>query len=578
MPRPRLAILAAATLLAPFGCSGGSSSTTTTTAAPVTSGTAAAATSGTAAQPPSLPATRPNTAQVVARYGEGFLEVDGGRKILHTKGTAYERGVQYGYLVGDEVEGMFHELTNFVASQGVSLAPAVMQMLSPVGARIFRSYFDADALEEIRGIVDGIHMRNPNSIINEDEMVFLNSIVDLGALVDLATLKCSGLAVWGDISRDRKMFQTRCVDLLVGAGIEKHALVVMARPDGGVAYANPGWAGMIGCASGLNAHGVGVSQVWAFSQDKSVGRPWILATRELMITGDEAEDAVRILGSDQRTYGSNFVFADRGDTRGGQPKALAIESSWSHFFVFRDDDPQEDLAVWQGQPYAIRIPYAVFRGDCAMNPLLRSLQTASNGPTGDPRTSSAYQNRYKGQADEILAYVNAGQKIGAAECIEITKKVAMRRSSLQCSVYANSDLDLELWVSNATKINGQISYAFQEPYHQYSLDYYTPTTTLVPDHTRVTLGAPLKVAALVETLGRSRGLDVALTLEAGGQSWPLGSIDALLLPEKGRVTGQTQVTIPAAATLGAARLVAETLEAGTADLVDRSIVELTLTR
>jgi len=572
---------AAAVATSAGGCTGGGGGGGGFTAA---GSTATPSTStGPSVTPPTTPAgpaARTKTAQVVARHGEGFLEVDhGGKKILHVKGTSYERGVQYGALVGDEIEGVLGQLPVYAAQQGGNLAAYAQALITPAGSLIFRPYFDQDARDELRGILDGLRIRNPGTWVQEQDLIFINSIIDLGAVVDLSVFRCSSMAVWGNLSKDGKAYQTRCVDLMVGSGLENHTLVVIEKPDGGVPYLNPGWAGLIGCPSGLNAHGIGVGQVWAFSTDKGFGRPWVLSTRELMATGDECDDGYAIFQRDQRTYGSNFVFCDRGDTRGGQPRAIAIEYSKSHLVKFESNDPKEDLALWNGQNYAIRIADACFRGDSYMDPLMRSLQTASSGPTGDPRTASAYRNRYKGQADEIQRFASAGTKIGAQELIEATRTVAMRRNSLQCVVYENTDL--EVWVANARiDASGAMYDAWQEPYHHYSLDYYTPTATCVPDKTQAALGGAVRAAVALETLGRGRLVEVRLALELAGTRYPLVTTGTAttVLPERGRATVTLDGTLPASLpNVGIGVLVAEVYEAGTNDLVDVSTATFTVT-
>lgn len=541
--------------------------------APITTAPVVTATPG-----PAAPPARPrNGVTVVARHGEGWLELHhGGRKVLHTKGTSYERGVQYGVLVGDEVEGVLTKLPQYVAAQGVGLATSFAPLITPLGSMIMKPYFDQDALDELRGILDGMRLRNPNTFVTEQDLIFMNSIIDIGAIVDLDVFQCSSLAVWGPIAKDGKLFQTRNTDLMVGSGIESHTLIVMAKPTGGVPYVNPGYAGMIGCASGLNAHGIGVGQVWAFSLDRGFGRPWILATRELMATGDDVDDAIRIFSSHRRTYGSNFVFADRGDTRGGVPRAIAIESSQANLQFFESMDPKEDLALWNGQPYAIKIPFAVFRGDAALDPILRSRQTASNGPTGDPRASGAYRARYKGQADGIQSFINAGVKLGAQELIQISHDVAMPNDSLQCVVYANTDL--ELWVANARKDATGIHQARKEPYLHYSLDDYAPVTRAVPDKTTFARGETLRVAVPIETLGKGHALDVHVGLEVAGVTTVLGSARNVVLADRGATTAIVTITIPANLTnVGLGHLVAEVVEAGTQDLVDVARTGVTVT-
>lgn len=592
MLRKRYAMaLCAATAFGGFvaGCGGGGGGGGGFVAAAVTSTTPATTATTTAAQPSvpvtsatttALPATRSNNGAVLlARHGEGFLELHhGARKVVHTKGTSYERGVQYGFLVGDMIEGVLRVLPQYAAAQGGNLAAYAQALITPAGSLIFRPYFDQDALENIRGILAGLRLRNPQTFVQEQDLIFMNCLIDLGAVVDLSVFRCSSLSVWGPLTQGGKAFQTRNVDLMVGSGLEEFALIAIEKPTGGVPYINPGFAGMIGCESGLNAHGIGVGQVWAFSRDKGFGRPWILSTRELMATGDDCEDGFRIFQNDRRTYGSNFVFCDRGDTRGGQPKAIAIEYTQSHLVKFEPNDPREDLALWNGQPYAQKMPFTCLRGDVTLDPLLRSLQTASNGPGGDPRGASAYRNRYQGQLDGIKRYANAGQLIGAQEVIQIAKDCAMRRNSLQSSVYDNSDL--EAYVAYARLAPAGPIDAWQEPYHHFSLDYYTPSAKVVPDQATLARGRTVRVAIPFETLGRGRGLDVELSLEVGGVTAALGAgaRGTLYLQEKGRATLILQAEVPAnLAQVGVGKLVADVYEAGTKELVEVATTPFTVT-
>ena len=566
-----VAVLSIAGLSALVSCSESSDRPPAATSPTATAGSGTAAPGGSSIP---TPARRSKTATVVARSGEGFLEIDGGRKILHTKGTAYERGFQYGELIGDEVEGVLTTFPQYIIQQAGTLGSYAQGLLTPLGAQLFLPFFAQDELEEIRGIVDGMRARNPATFVTRDDLVFLAAIIDLGALVDLDVFNCSGLAVWGDISKDRKVYQSRNVDLMVGSGIENHAVVVMAKPTGGVAYVNPGWAGMIQCASGLNAHGIGVSQIWAKTQDKGIGRPWGLATREILANGQNVDDAIRVLRSGVRTYGSNFVFADRGDGRGGVPRAVSVETTKSHFAVFDANDPLENQALWNGQPYALQMPWAVYRADTAIDQIIRGLQTAANGPHGDPRTSGAYRNRYQGQYAGIRAYVDAGLPIGADEVEQISRAVAMRNNSLQCCVYENTDLELRV-ANSQIMPTGNVD-ACNEPYYRYSLDYYTPTIEAQPARTHISPGQTLDVNVTVMGLGRARALEIRAQLLVGTMTVSFGTAGsgAVILPERGSTGTTLQLTLPASMVTGTGKLVMELVEAGTYDLVDVSIAEI----
>jgi len=375
------------------------------------------------------------------------------------------------------------------------------------------------------------------------------------------------------------MLQTRNVDLFIGLGLEGFTLVTFEKGDGRTPFVNLGWCGMLGVMSGLNAHGVGVGQIWAKSLDAALGVPWGLTVRRIMEEAVGADDAVRIFSAEpERTYGCNFVFADRGDATGGAPRAFAVESSPRYLSVFADDDPLEDLAVWRGpsgpEPYAIRVPQAVFRADTAMDPLLRSRQTAANGPNGDPRTSGAYRDRYLGQIDSLLRRTQSGAApIDVAGMIGITQDVAMRRSSLQCCVYANTDL--EVWVADAVKTGPhQGEDAFLQPYVHHDLNFYLPTVSLELDRSAYSAGDTPELTLTWSNLGAGRDLELELRIETGTTAYAFPNEPAripLSFPEGAAPASRVLRLALPILSAGACRVVGRLYERGTTDLVDLAV-------
>jgi hypothetical protein len=535
-----------------------------------------------ATPPTQLPGYVPRTkfANVIARSGEGFLEDQGGRKILHLKGDAYTRGFQYGALFGDEVDASRKAVVNFAASKfspalGV-LVGAVVGYLQPyiaqIAAGLFSSYISPDDRAIMQGIVDGARSRSPSIDVKIEELMLLNVIIDLGGMVDSPTFKCSGLAVWGSRTQGGKMFQQRNVDLLVGSGLESQAVVAIDKPDSGNAYLNAGWAGLVGTASGMNEHGLGISQVWAFSRDVAFGEPWPLTCRRLLETASNVDAVQPAFSAVKRTYGSNFVFADRGDGS-GKPRGLACESSSKDFLQFFANDPGED-ALWNGQPIAIKLTEAVFRGDVPVSQRVYD-RWYEDPKTTDPRTTDHYQERYQQQADLTKGYETQGVKIGLAEMEAIARKIGHAGSSLQCVVYENTDLMVH--VANSRVVPGSApADARDEPFHDYDLDYYLPTVQVVPDRAAYAVGDTMALTLTVGNHGRSRRLDAALWLETTGTHPVLGTKTGIEVLT-GQSVGTTLVcSVPAGATPGQAEIVVELREAGTADVVDYACFPVTI--
>jgi hypothetical protein len=521
---------------------------------------------------------RTKTATVVARSGEGFLEDQGGCRLLHLKGTPRERGIQYGELLGDEVAANRQVLFDYAktAQNAIPavLVPVLQPLVTAIDAMVYQPYFPADVADMMQGVIEGAARRSPPVAIATDDLVFMNSIIDLAATVQMPIavaplFKCSGTAVLPPLTANGKVFQERNVDLFTGTGLESHAVVVVEKPATGFTWANAGWAGMLGSASGMNEHGVGVSQVWAFSVDVNVGQPWPLMTRRILEECQNVDGIEAIFQLTPRTYGSNFVFADRGDGRGA-PRAIAVESTARQLAQFGDADLTEN-ASWNGIPLSIRVPHAVFRGDTAMDESIFKLQYQIP-PGRDPRTLGGYCDRYAQQASMIQAYAAKGTPIGLAEMETISRTIAEPSGSLQCVVYESSDLVMH--VANSRIVpGGPTAMARDEPFHDYDLDYYLPTVAVTPDKASYSLGDTLALTIDVANHGRPRRLDVQVSVVAAGQTYTLGSLT--LVASSASPAHVVAPFVFPAVPAGAAAISLELDESGTRDVVDYAAAAVT---
>jgi hypothetical protein len=438
---------------------------------------------------------------ILATYGAGFIEEVNGLPVLHVEGSPGEMGRQYGVLAGDRVEHAVETLEAIAArDHGLSRLPTwLARSLRRLAGLVFWFTFPDDVRQEIDGIVDGGRERGYR--FTRLDVAFINSVIDVVGVLKPAYRKapstrperpdswlvselgltwlsqnCDSMAVWGRRTVDGKTFQTRNVDIDTGLGLEELPLVVVYKPEGRIPYVTAGFSGFVGIFTGMNAHGVGLGQVWSFSRRTQLATPWAMQIKDVFSRSRSAAEAVELFRAKREwSYGSNFVFAD-GDGHG-----FAVELNAERFVAFADNDTGEDRALWRGKPYAVRMTDAVLRGDAAMDPVLRSLQDASAGPDGDPRTSFAYQSRYKGQADRIAAFEKAGVLMGREEAESISRDTASRSGSLQTAVYANTDR--QLWVSYSTFLaDGSLQQAWQGEYRHIPFASYLPSIVRDPNH------------------------------------------------------------------------------------------------
>ena len=453
----------------------------------------------------SLLAVSAAAAEPQAVYGNGWIDKSGEYPVLHLKGSEEEMGKQFGYLAGDILAAQMVNLKKIgeANSSAVQYIPNFLfnGARRLIGA-VYWTTYPKDIQIHIKGIVEGAQARPDKIKLHRLDLAFVNSIVDLIAVVNAIGVKlhvvpaltdlikflglpaiqtnCDSMAVWGPRTVGGKTFQNRNTDIGTGQGIERYPLMLVIKRDGAIPVVSQTFAGMLGVLAGMNAYGVGFGQVWTYSNEIKLHMPWQLQLRETLMSARNAREAVMTFGRMGNTgYGSNFVFADAGaGGDGSDSEGFSVETNANQFVVFEPNDPRELDAKWHGQVYGLPLSYSVMRGDVALDPTIRSQQVACNGPTGDPRAAGSYQDRYQGLYDRILAYEKSGTLMGKNEAIAISKETAIKDSNLMDAVYANTDRDM--WITFA-KINadGSETQAYSKEYE--NLPFYKFLSTLSYD-------------------------------------------------------------------------------------------------
>lgn len=420
--------------------------------------------------------------------------------ILHLKGTEYEMGRQYGALAADSILANIDNLKKIGESEqpDVKYLPnSIFTWLRKVVGFAFWIYFPSDVKDHIKGMVAGA--KEVGVKINKYDVAFVNAIPDIvgiaGGLMDRGGLgekdlenkflrvlglskfiqQCDSMAVWGPRTVDGKTFQTRNTDITTGAGIERYPMVIVYKADGKIPFVTAAFSGMVGIFTGLNAYGVGLGQVWAFSKDVKLTTPWNITFRKLFAESKSAKEVIAGMREIQNTtYGNNFVVADAGGHENPADTGFVIEMSGKNMATFVENDQRELISTYQGVPYGYPIPNGVFRGDLSLDPDLRARQLSAAGPDGDARGSNSYIQRYKGQYDRIMAFEQTETQMGHLEAESISRETAMKTSSLQTAVYANTDRDM--WVSYSKILDdGSVIQAFEReyvniPFYKYLVD------------------------------------------------------------------------------------------------------------
>lgn len=431
--------------------------------------------------------------ELVNVFEGGSLKRKSNLHILVLKGTFNEMGRQYGYLQAKEITGVLELFDTISARESSGWMPLETQhSIRRMLGGLFEKHFPDSAKQMLDGLKDGAAMAGVS--LDRRDLAFLNSLIDIAGIGStnlsftadgwsaVASLvkalrseigaswieqNCNSMAVWGSRTEQGKTFQTRNTDITVGLGLERFPLAYVALPEDHqgsklIPYVSAGFAGQVGVSTGLNAYGVGIGQIWAFSNAKSIGRPWSLAMMDVMANAQSATEAAEILRSVSpatHTYGNNFIFADAK----GDGIVVELNANTSDTFVAADPREFREGRMPDGRVWAVPLQDALVRADFSMSAKIRVDQTSARGPKGYPPESGSYKNRYAGQIQRILGYQRLARKMGAREAAVISRATADRNAgNIQIAVYANTDR--KMWVSYATGSGANLRHAFQNPF------------------------------------------------------------------------------------------------------------------
>ncbi len=346
---------------------------------------------------------------------DGVLTFKEGLPVLKLRGDAYHAGFEEGRLLKKEIRKTIEDIKDYLNSElPVPLANQLLINFSMDHAwKKMEPFVSYEDYRQIKGLADG-------------SGVPLKTMKRMHALPEVYPSWCTNGAYWGEATQGGRMIAIRNLDWNRKIGIHNHAAVKFISIPGRKIYTNIGYTGFSGVLSGMNENGISVGQVGAVSADESMeGLPMPFLLKQVLEDSGGLQDAISIFQRATGTRGYNYVVASALEKN-----ASVIESTHSHLAVFTDNDKNENAN------YALRVPCAVFRGDPALDPVIRDLQTASGGepkkPGLEPPVGSAFEIRYLKHGN--LVKENYGM-ITPEIAINIAKELAPG-SNIQSVIYA----------------------------------------------------------------------------------------------------------------------------------------------
>jgi outer membrane lipoprotein-sorting protein len=327
--------------------------------------------------------------QIVAREGNGRLEVVDGTRVLVLKGTPEEMGHQHGVLMKKNIHQLVDHIlfgvgvgTSFEKGEWVfGEIEAAQQRLNPFMDE--RYYREMDSLASAAGLP-------------REEVRLANFFPEM--------FHCSGFAVYGKATTDGRLYHGRILDYMRGMGLEQSAVVMVFQPDRGNAWVNVGYAGFIGSVTAMNEKHVAIGEMGGKGQGHWDGKPMAELVREVMEKANTLDEAVEIMRKGPRTCEYYFVISDAKSNR-----AVGIAATADKF---------ETISPGQNHPLL---------------------------PHGIPDTVlMSAGDRYEELARRVQA--NYG-KLDADGARDLMKRPVCMTSNLHCALFEPGSLDF--WVANA---------------------------------------------------------------------------------------------------------------------------------
>lgn len=243
----------------------------------------------------------------------GFYEIKpNGLKVLHLKGTSYQRGYQYGALLKDEIEKSLKSgITMFALYIGDGDYDKGLKTIIQ-GKEDMEQFIPPEFKNEMRGMADALAEAGSN--LTYDDIVMWNTVNDSKMLHKgpcsiedripagkrhpyFPKGGCMTVRASGEATQDGNMIVAKNMDWYATPEMRENPIVLVVDPtDGGYGYLTPVYPGWISCIEGINEKGICFGlQISRSDVETMKGAGWHFLTSLLLKYADSLDDAINIL-------------------------------------------------------------------------------------------------------------------------------------------------------------------------------------------------------------------------------------------------------------------------------------------
>ena len=125
---------------------------------------------------------------------------------------------------------------------------------------------------------------------------------------------CSNRAAVRDATTDGNMYVVRILDwgLHKISKLHQYPLITVCKPKNGVAFANIGWVGFLGCVSGINASGITIGEMGYGDPPNETlyGTPMPFVLRDVLSYSESLSDVKQIIQRHKGTASFGYLMTD----------------------------------------------------------------------------------------------------------------------------------------------------------------------------------------------------------------------------------------------------------------------------
>ncbi len=379
--------------------------------------------------------------EIFKREGNGYLEKIDGQFVLHLQGTPYEIGYQHGKLLKEKVLKTLQAINDNQTEKGQTTEYMMYKMLRGAMHNRLKPHLPKRIMDEMQGMADACELKF------EDVLA--------GNLFPEA-FHCSGIALMGNATKDKSLYHVRILDFMTDVGFQENS-------ENRNAFMNIGFAGFVGCITGMNEKQITIGEMGGAGQGHWDGMPMSFLIRKALEESNTLQEAMNIFKKAPRTCEYYYVISDAKipDARGvfATPKQIKFIQPGENYAMFDMPlPPQEDST-------GNKIMTSGFEAlSSPVQTLIKSDEGKMIGMLNfqpDDSVIISGDDRYKAFAERLLQHYG---KVDNQLLIEMIKRPVSMKSNLHNAIFHPSTL--EAWVAVADKDGGP---ACNQAYHHFTL-------------------------------------------------------------------------------------------------------------